>query len=60
MITIDVGTICELNLWEQACDTLGINPWARNEGLLTNKDELTFTLDQAQDIGLIAKRRSGW
>lgn len=60
MIRVDVRTLFDLNLWESACNTLGINVYAVNEGQLDKNDELTFTLTQAQDIGLITRRVRGW
>ena len=40
-------------IWEEVCDLKGIDPWAKNEGLIGPKDEITFTFNEAVSLGLI-------
>lgn len=40
-------------LWDEACEELGMNRWAVNEGLRDPYEHITLTQEQAVRIGLI-------
>lgn len=61
-VTVTVEFLMNLGVWGNACEVLGINPWAANEGLASTTDTLTMTLDQAHKIGLaglLGEQREG-
>lgn len=41
--------------WDRACDMLGLNKWIVNEGQMDSSERLTFTIEQAQELGLIPR-----
>ena len=57
-VLITVEEIFDKGLWSETCEMLGINPWAKNEGLIDNDEELEFTTEQAQELGLIPKEQA--
>jgi len=52
-ITITAAELQDLGIWAEACEELGINPYAVNEGLMNPDEELTLTEFQAQRLKLI-------
>jgi hypothetical protein len=40
-------------IWDDVCELKGINPWALNEGLMSSKDEITLTQEEAKKLGLV-------
>jgi hypothetical protein len=53
VVAATAGSLLDKGAWEQACDMLGLNPWAVNEGLLDRDERLTFTIEQARELGLL-------
>lgn len=43
--------LMDAGVWDSACDVLGYNPYAVNEGLPSDH-EITISADQAIEIGL--------
>lgn len=52
-VIVDPGWLLDRGLWARACDELGINEWAINEGLMERDHRLTLTYDQAVRIGVL-------
>ena len=52
-ITLTVDELMDKDLWIEACELLGINEWAVNEGLMDSDEELTFTEEQAHKLGIL-------
>ena len=52
-IKITARDLMDKGLWMDACDMLGINEWAINEGLMVHSDILTLSEEQAKKLGLI-------
>ena len=42
-------------VWMEACEMLGINEWAVNEGLMSQTEGLELSHEQAAELGLIPK-----
>ena len=40
-------------IWMEACELLGINEWAVNEGLMCQTEGLELSHEQAIELGLI-------
>lgn len=53
-VKITVRELLDKGLWDQACEMTGLNVWAINEGLMDSSDEVTFTQEQAQELGLLS------
>lgn len=53
-ITITARELLDRGLWDQACELIGLNVWAINEGLMDSSDEVTLTQEQAQKLGLLS------
>lgn len=51
--------LIDRHLWDQACEVLGLNPWAVNEGQIDPAEWIGFTEQQARDVGLINASREG-
>lgn len=49
------GELMDRLRWEQACDQLGINPWAVAEGMMNRDEEVTLSEEQAIEIGLLPR-----
>jgi len=47
--------LLDRGVWDQACDMLGMNVWAINEGQMDSTEELTLTEEQAQELGILPK-----
>ena len=54
-ILITARELLDKGLWIKACNVLGINEWAINEGLMNSFDTITITAEQAKEIGLVNK-----
>jgi hypothetical protein len=57
-VTVTARELLDRLVWDRACDMLGLNPWAVNEGQMDSGERLTFTLEQAQTLGLLRGDRS--
>ena len=55
-VRIAAGELLDRLVWERACDMLGLNPRAVNEGLMDSGDKVTLTLEQAAELGLLVPR----
>ena len=54
-IIITPNDLMDKGIWEKACELLGINVWAVNEGLMDSDKELYLTEDQANKLGFHVK-----
>ena len=54
-ITITAREALDKGIWDKLCDLKGINVWAINKGLMDSTDEITLTLLEAEELGLIDK-----
>jgi len=52
-IVVTAQELLDKGLWGDACELLGLNEWAVNEGLMDSDEELTLTEEQAKTLGLI-------
>ena len=52
-VTMTAGELIDKGLWDKACEMLGLNVWAVNEGLMTSDTGIDFTEEQARGIGLL-------
>jgi hypothetical protein len=52
-ITVTARELLDRLVWDQACDMLGLNEWAINEGRMDASDTVTLTLAQAAELGLL-------
>ena len=52
-VTVTARELLDRLVWDRACDMLGLNPWAVNEGRMDSGERLTFTLEQARELGLL-------
>ena len=41
------------NDWDALCEDVGLNPWCMNEGLASDEDTYTLTMEQAKKHGII-------
>lgn len=44
-------------VWDDACEMLDINIWAVNEGQMESDEQITLTVEQAQELGLFPKQK---
>lgn len=58
-VSLTAQEIWDRGIWAEFCDLSGINPWARNEGLIADDAVFTLTEEQAMDLGLI-RRQGEW
>ncbi len=49
-VSMTVREIVDKGLWDWVCEVEGINPWARNEGLITEDEVITFTGDNVHKL----------
>lgn len=40
------------HLWDKYCTLHQVNPWAINEGLINDTDQIELTLKEADELGL--------
>ena len=52
-VRVPAKALLDKGLWLAACDELGINEWAINEGRMDSSEELVLTQRQAKKIGLL-------
>lgn len=52
-IKITINDLLDKGIWQEACEILGFNEWAVNEGLLDGDDIVTLTEEQARTLRLI-------
>jgi hypothetical protein len=57
-ILITPRELMDRTRWDEACDLLGINPWAVNEGRMDGDEELTLTEEQAAELGILPQPRA--
>jgi hypothetical protein len=55
-ILITVGELLDRSLWTQACQIVGINEWAINEGQMSRDEQIRLTEDQAAQLDLTPRR----
>jgi hypothetical protein len=48
-VSMTVRQICDLGLWSEVCEQESLNPWAINEGLISDDDTIEF------DSGLLSE-----
>jgi len=53
IVKVSTQELINLGIWEIACDVLGMNVWAVNEGLMDSDEIITLSQWQAQELGLI-------
>jgi len=51
-ITVSFGEILDHGLWDDFCELKGLNPWILNEGMASDTETVTLTLEEAKKIGL--------
>jgi hypothetical protein len=56
IVSVSASWLIEHDAWDQACQIHGLNERAVNEGRMSGGDLLTFTLEQARDLGLLRAR----
>lgn len=56
-VTVTAGELMDRYIWTRACDLIGFNSWAVNEGQMDRDERLTFTLEQARELGLLEASR---
>ncbi len=52
-IIVTAKELMTKGVWGEACEILGIYPYVVNEGFMDPEYELTFTENEARQIGLI-------
>ncbi len=52
-VTLTARELLDNGKWEEVCDLKGINVWAINEGLMDETEEISLTLEEAKELGLI-------
>jgi len=52
-VTLTVRELLDRDIWDKICEIKGINPWAINEGLMDDTDEITLTENEARGLYLI-------
>jgi hypothetical protein len=52
-VTVTAGELLDRHIWTRACDLIGFNSWAINEGQMDRDERLAFTLEQARELGLL-------
>lgn len=51
-ISMSAGELIENGSWDKVCELKGLNIWAVNEGLMDREEKITFTQEEAQQLGL--------
>ena len=49
----DAKDLIEHGAWEAYCQKYGINPYVINEGLMTDDEEITITIEEGVEWGLL-------
>lgn len=57
LIKVTARELLNKGRWIEACEMLGINEWAINEGLMDSEDVLELTETEAVELGLISRER---
>lgn len=56
-LVVTVREILDKGVWDEFCEEFGINPWARNEGLMSDdQEEFTLTEEQARRLRFIKEQ----
>ncbi len=42
-----------MSLWDDVCELKGFNPYCLKEGLMGGDEVITFTEDEAKELGLL-------
>lgn len=53
-IIVTYRDILDKGMWSEACELLGLNPYAINEGRLDAEEERTLTYDQAKVLRFLS------
>lgn len=56
-IKITVREAFNKHIWDKVCQMRGLNEWAVAEGLMSSDEELEFTEEEANQLGLTTKSR---
>ena len=56
-VVATVRDISDADAWEAFCEKTGMNLYAKKEGQVRDDEEFTMTLEEAQAIGLVPKKR---
>jgi len=59
-IAVSAGYLLDTMLWDAACEEIGMSVWVVNEGQMDRSEMVTFTIEQAERIGLLPVRKSFW
>ncbi len=49
----DAKDLIEHGVWETYCFRYNVNPYAINEGLMTSDEEITITIEEGVEWGLL-------
>jgi hypothetical protein len=52
-LIVTAGELMDRDLWDKACDLLGLTPWAVNEGMLDSSTPIELTEAQARELDLM-------
>lgn len=52
---LTVREITDMGLWDEFCTRRGINPWAKNTGLVSSHEEFSFNLKECEELQLISR-----
>lgn len=52
-VQITARELIEKGLWVEACELIGVNEYAVNEGMMESDEKLTLTEEQARQLGLL-------
>lgn len=55
-IIVTPRELMDRNCWDDACEILGINVWAVNEGQMASDEQITLTWNQAGRLGLLPEK----
>ena len=55
-----VRDISDAGAWEAFCLLTGLNLYAKKMGQVRDEEEFTLTLADAQKIGLVPRKPTGW
>lgn len=55
-VTVTARELLDRLVWTEACEMLGLNEWAVNEGRMSADDTVALTVEQADKLGLLRTR----
>jgi len=56
-VTATTRDISDADAWEAFCELTGMNLYAKKDGQVRDDEEFTLSLEDAQKIGLVPKKR---